>query len=438
MKIGIVGCGFSGLMTAYHLLAHGGGEIEVTVFDREFETFGAAYSTNSPSHRLNVRAKGMSAFPGSPDDFISWIERTGRAVDRNEFVPRSFYRSYLTNIKEELNSRFGDRCRWIIGEVVDGEIKDSGILLRLHNSSEYIFDKIVLALGEGKPRSLKGIDPRIIQDPWAYGPLEQVSTEKRGTEKRVILIGTGLTAVDIALSLEDSGHTGPITMISRHGLLPAIHEPVQSYKNDGLPPPWKVTSLKEMWLNLREHIERAASWQSVFEWIRPNIQEMWKNLPPEDQSTFIKRLLPFWNIHRHRMPTQVGNRINNLRESGKLQITHGEVKRIKDVGKEISVELNNEKEIRTDFVINCTGPNLYRDGSSSLLNSLFEKKLIAVGFHGLGIRANEFGAAIDPTGKIGQRIFATGGLLRGELFEITAVPDLRAQALKTAVAVLRS
>ncbi len=43
---------------------------------------GVAYGTRSPSHLLNVRAGGMSAYPERPGHFLTWARAAGDRGDR--------------------------------------------------------------------------------------------------------------------------------------------------------------------------------------------------------------------------------------------------------------------------------------------------------------------------------------------------------------------
>ena len=64
--ITIVGAGFSGTMVAAHLLREARSPLRVILIERaETAGVGIAYREQSDRHLLNVRAEGMSAFPGS-------------------------------------------------------------------------------------------------------------------------------------------------------------------------------------------------------------------------------------------------------------------------------------------------------------------------------------------------------------------------------------
>ena len=89
-SIAIVGGGASGALMTAHLLTCAGEAVRVTLIEpREQIGRGLAYATENVSHRLNVRASNMSAFPDEPDHFCNWLRANGqRGEDRFCFVPR--------------------------------------------------------------------------------------------------------------------------------------------------------------------------------------------------------------------------------------------------------------------------------------------------------------------------------------------------------------
>ena len=88
-SIAVVGGGASGALTAPHLLRHAGDDVYLTLIEPRAQIGrGLAYATENESHRLNVRASNMSAFPDDADHFWRWLRAAGHAgEDRFCFVP---------------------------------------------------------------------------------------------------------------------------------------------------------------------------------------------------------------------------------------------------------------------------------------------------------------------------------------------------------------
>src|SRR3954468_14890865 len=97
MRIAIVGAGYSGGMGAGEAARARPGAEVVLVDRRGTFAAGAAYSTTSASHLLNVRASGMSAFAEDAGHFVRWVEQEGLG-GADTFVPRLEYRRYLEGV----------------------------------------------------------------------------------------------------------------------------------------------------------------------------------------------------------------------------------------------------------------------------------------------------------------------------------------------------
>lgn len=431
-RIAVIGCGFSGLMTAYHLLAHGGESVRVTIFDPDGENFGAAYKTTCRAHVLNVRAKNMGAFPSAPGDFVEWCEKQGWGVVPDSFVRRSIYQSYLKSIKDKLIKRASHSLQ-IRTERVENVIPtDTSVIVR--SSDEALFDAVVLALGNLPPKPLPCSSPNIIQDPWAKDGLRRIPNEAS-----VAIIGIGLTGIDIVLALDELGHTGRITAFSPKGLFPLVHSSVPKYVTDSTSLPWEETRLRKMFASLRSHAERAPNWQSALEWARPHYQEMWRALSRSDQSRFLRHGNRYWNILRHRIPSQVDSRIHELLASGTLSLHSAFVNKM-SVGAngEILVSTKKETTFSVQWLINCTGPTYGETlGVSPLVDAMHRAGVVRAGPHNMGLDSTPSGEVLDASGSISRNLFVIGGLRKGVLWETTSVPDLRSQALEVALKVLQ-
>src|SRR5882757_36022 len=102
-SIAVIGGGASGALIAAHLLKACGDDVRLTLIEPRAQIGrGLAYATENESHRLNVRASNMSAFPDDPDHFWNWLRANGhRGEDRFCFVPRMVYGRYLGALVED-------------------------------------------------------------------------------------------------------------------------------------------------------------------------------------------------------------------------------------------------------------------------------------------------------------------------------------------------
>ena len=101
--IAVVGSGFSGVMTAVHLLRGPSSRpVRVLMVNRSgVMARGVAYGTSSPSHLLNVPAGKMSALPDDPGHFLRFAQSLDSSITPVSFVRRSIYGAYLEHLLSE-------------------------------------------------------------------------------------------------------------------------------------------------------------------------------------------------------------------------------------------------------------------------------------------------------------------------------------------------
>ncbi len=62
--------------------------------------------------------------------------------------------------------------------------------------------------------------------PWRGDALDGI-----GADDEVLLVGQGLTAIDLVVQLDRSGHRGTIHALSRHGHRLKVHQPTPPYRS---------------------------------------------------------------------------------------------------------------------------------------------------------------------------------------------------------------
>jgi uncharacterized NAD(P)/FAD-binding protein YdhS len=319
-SIAVVGGGASGTLIAAHLLRHAGDDVHLTLIEPRAQIGrGLAYATENESHRLNVRASNMSAFPDDPDHFWRWLRATGHAgEDRFCFVPRLVYGRYLASlIEDRLTGTDPPRLCWLRQAVVGLAESDGAVTLQFSSHETAAFDVAILCCGHEPSEQLAAPFVSPWKDPRAWN---------EAPDSTIMIMGTGLTMVDAAISLSESGHRGPIVAASRRGLLPQAHRRVETapIAQTELPPPAKLAAFLH-WLRARARNEmrRGGDWRSVIDGLRPHTQAIWRAMPSESRKRFLEHARPWWDIHRHRTAPEVEAKIRALRESGQLQVVSG-------------------------------------------------------------------------------------------------------------------
>jgi uncharacterized NAD(P)/FAD-binding protein YdhS len=260
-----------------------------------------------------------------------------------------------------------------------------------------------------------------VSSPWGEGALAGV---RPGAH--VVAIGTGLTMVDVALTLARD-RRARITAVSRHGLLPQTHGEAAATA----PCIMSARTTTELVRAVRVAASKEEDWRSVVDALRPVTADLWRSLPPSEQRRFLRHVRPYWETHRHRIPPATAETLRAMIEAGRLVVRCGHVRSIHRSGVTIDCCGNRRIYLPADTVFDCTGPALdVARSSSRLVRSLLLSGLAAADPSGLGLHAEPTGELVGAAG-----IFAVGPLVRGGAYEGTAVPELRVHAERAAAVI---
>ena len=426
--IAVVGGGLSGSALAVRLLERPG--LNVTLIDRA-GAFGRglAYSTTCDRHLLNVRAGRMSLRAEAPDHFVRWLERRGLPADPQGFARRSDYGAYVGEALAAAEERAPGRLRRVVAEVAALTPGGDGVALTLDDGTTLCADAAVLALGNPPPASLglglDQLDEAYVADPWAHDALAGI-----GADDAVLLIGTGLTAVDVLLALETRGWRGRATALSRHGLLPRAHT-ARAEHVDGASPPGGAPSQR---LGVVRRWARERPWPEVMDRLRPHGQAMWAEADAVERARFLRHLRAWWDVHRHRMAPQIAEAVERWRGEGRLQVVAGRLQTVERHGEAVEVGWRPRRALQAEtlrvrWVVNCTGPQTHpARADSPLLRGLSAQGVLRADAFGLGVDADAEGRVFDGRGALHDRLFAIGPLAKGALWEVVAAPEIRVQA----------
>ncbi|MDT7726130.1 MAG: hypothetical protein QOI21_2706 [Actinomycetota bacterium] len=427
--VAVIGAGASGALAAAHLLRAADGPSRLVLVERS-GVFGPgiAYATTDSRHLLNTPAGKMSAIETDREHFVRWARREGMDVDAASFVPRREYGRYLTaTLLDEEHSSLASTER-ITGEVSRVVPDGDAVVLWLAGGQRLRVDVVVLATGAGNGdpvgHLVAGETNRYIADPWAEGALSAV-----GDGDEVLVLGTGLTMMDLALSLTGGTRT-TVHAVSRHGLLPHPHRAASGGAVAEVPE--RAGTVGE----LLRYARRAVSadpdrWRAFVDHIRPHTAALWQQLDVEERRRFLSRINRFWDVHRHRAAPETHRKVRILSEEDRLRLHRGRVTAVRSTGSGLDVELTTRgrrRVLAVDWLVNATGfPLVLAERTDPLVRGLLAEGVARPDELGLGVGTAANGNLLAPDGQP-QRVFALGALRRGELFESTAVPEIRAQA----------
>ncbi|MFE1602669.1 FAD/NAD(P)-binding protein [Methylobacterium sp. ID0610] len=435
--VAVIGAGFSGTMAALHLsrLLPPGRPVLLCEKSAVFAR-GLAYATGCPDHLLNVRAANMSAFPDEPEDFSRWLERCGlddlagiRATPAGVFAARGLYGRYLTDLL--LGALQGPGMPRLIlenDEVVDLAPSAEGFRLTLAAGRVRPVAGVILACG-----NLQGgreLPTRYRIDPWDETPLDGLRADMP-----VLIRGSGLTMVDAVAALRRRGFSGPVVAVSRHGYLPQVHAPAPSWPAPAFDAAERL-SARALLRRVRQEVVRAVEaggdWRGVIDGLRPGSIALWQGLPLPEQRRFLRHLRSIWDVHRHRMAPPAAEIIARETRAGDLSLLRGRIEAIADQAGFATVRIRERgserrRDLSVQRIIDASGIASVAQTDDPLLRRLMQRGLVRPDAHGLGLAVAE---DFSVTGGDGAErpLWTLGPLLRGTLWECTAVPDIRGQA----------
>ncbi|HEY5316274.1 MAG TPA: FAD/NAD(P)-binding protein [Pirellulales bacterium] len=453
--IAIIGGGFSGTITAVNLARFSESPLRVCLINRGYPVGrGVAYSTRQVEHLLNVAARNMSALADHPHHFVEWLQTRSEYAEvpeaelRETYVPRRVFGDYLRGLllRYWRPTEAGARVRI---EIVDDEAVD--ILPREHGADVLLAggttieaDKVLLATGNQPPAEMPTAaagfhHPRYVENPW-----QDWSSRLPDKSEPVVLLGAGLTMVDAFLTLQAHGWQGPLTAVSRHGILPLSHFRGIEYAD--FPPPGVATlRLKELVELVEEHCGRlrglGANPAIVVDKLRPHTQRVWQNLSLDEKREFCRLHAARWNVTRHRIAQQIHQRLSTAIADGALRVVKGSICGLHGTGQGVGVVVEHapgrQRTIEAGLVINCTGPCAsFSAVAAPLLQKLLGSGRVQVDALDMGVEIEADFAVVEPDGSRSSCLYAMGPLVKGVLWETTAVPELRSQAFRVAQVLL--
>lgn len=451
-KVAIIGGGFSGTMAAVNLARLSTGPLCIQLINDKYPLGrGVAYGTKREEHLLNVAARNMSAVPDHANHFLDWLRTRVDYSDlpdpqlRETYVPRQIYgdylRSILANYMQPIDNHHPAEIHVIESEAIDIETRFDGCAeITLKDGTIIEADRVLLATGNQPPPpvSFSGnpfSHPAYSPDPWGNW-MESIPDPSQD----IIVLGTGLSMIDVFLTLSEKDWNGNIIAVSHNGMIPQAHFRGIEYP-DFLPPEPESLGLEKLVELLEKHcrqLQRIGENPGiVVDRLRPHTQRIWQQFLLSEKQEFLKRYAARWNVIRHRIAQPVHQRVNEAITEGRLRVVRGSITDLGELKDNVVVTLQNkageEQRLKGGLVINCTGPNSgFSVTTVPLFQNLLKRGLIRPDELDMGIDVAANFAVFDPDGNQSDFLYAIGPLMKGTLWETTAVPELRGQAMRVA------
>ena len=470
-RIAIVGGGFSGASAAVQFVRKSRGPLAVTLIEPRAEVGpGLAYSKRDPDHRLNAPMANHSIDPQDDTHFARWCEAASLfehdpealAAGGKAFVRRGDYGRYLAEAVREHSSwpATGSTIRHLRASASGAEVAGERIVVHTDRGAALESDMLIVATGNPLPRRPAAFGlvaaevPALVVDPLEPGRLHGIDPTAR-----VLVVGSGLTALDVLSTLLRNGHRSGIVVVSRHGLRPRpyadaggspglaapalaqtrpldrILGPVPAYLLAGDAAP----TVRGLTRSMRDRIRRLQAegqgWQVGFDELREVVWQVWPRLSVAEKRRFLQRLRPWYDAHRFRAPPQNDRLVRAAEAEGRIEFRRARLltvapipgEKTLQVGLRLAGHVGEVAEV-FDHVVNCSGFDTASPAQGNpFLASLLKEGCLQADPCGLGFHVDANCCAIDASGQAQSRLRVIGPPTAGSFGDPLGVVFIAAQ-----------
>ena len=443
--IAIVGGGFCGTLLAIQLLRMGLAKNDVIVLIEQSQRMGPglAYSIEDECCLLNVPAGNMSAFPDDSGHFVCYCQAIDSNIRSSSFVPRRLYGQYIEQLLRDTETQYPQQLQRVHASARDLErISGNRYRLDFAEHPSIFANKVVLALGHFASQPLaafKSLPADRVIAPWDAEQFQKIPVELP-----VAILGTGHTAIDTLLRLQVNSAVQKVYLISRRGLLPNSHRLATSVVDAQFPnwlkhvPATARAYTSALRAQIKKHRQDGGDWRDIFNQIRAHTAVLWQMLPTNERARFLRQLLPYWDVHRHRLALSVGKQIEKLQQQETIDVIAGRIESAKMHGKLIELQYRDRasqemKSIEVGAVIHCTGPNYdLSTMSDPLVRNLIWRNYLQQDPLKIGLMLDGLYQLQHPNQPMQQHLYYIGPMLKARFWESIAVPELRVHVQRLA------
>ena len=446
--ITIVGGGFCGVVAAIHVLrSRQSLPTRLVLVERSPDIArGATYARRPHPFILNVPAARMSATPSDPNEFLAFAQTRLPDATAEDFLSRELYGDYLEATLQQaslLAGLNGIRFERLHDEVIDLDACDKPTRYRLTLASGVVLnsDEVVLALGNPPAAPLPIADRSanaLSVNPW--NP-EQWSA----SQAPIFVLGSGLTMVDTVSALNARSSDREIHVLSRHGLLPLSQtdvgqsSPLDPALDEALRHAPSLRAIVRTVTAVARRVDaEGGDWRDVVMHVRHAVPTLWRRLTLIERQRFLRHVRPYWDVHRHRVPTPARATLERLQATRRLTIHAGYLRHVEATLGGIRVQWRPRgattlRELLVERVFNCTGPDYdVTRCQDPLWVALRERGYAKADALRLGIETDDRLALINTAGVAMSGLYYVGPMLRATYWEATAVAELRGHAARLA------
>jgi len=475
-KIAVIGGGPAGLSVCHQLVRHLGDVRENPIYIKVYEKGetigpGLPYLDREEALTLTFPIRFMDISNNGKRDFRGFLSSTiGQEID--EYPQRYLFGDYL-----ELYSKTLKEDAYELGIVIEYATKNEvfdisendGLFKVFSNDGAENFGQVVLCTGHMPSDNYAFFlsEKNYFHNPWSFDRYKMIDPESN-----ICILGSRLTAIDVALYLKSVGHKGGVTMFSRSGRLPIVlsndipqyqlkHISIDSCKKAAAKTDGKLRlqALFRMFLKELKEAEKdygsnisyrdsfailfgkdpkssikhslelaerdSIPWQRVFISFYYILPDIWMMLSDSERKRFMEL---YYSTYMTFIAFPISNarKISDLLHSGELEIRGGLVS-VEKRGDKFSISTNS-KVFQYDYIINGTGPG-YNSDMVPLFRRLRKRNILERhAFGGVKIDPNSYRVIGSASTLSLHNIYAVGELVKGTFLATTDMSQLNNHA----------
>ena len=420
---------------------------------------GLAYSSDDPDHRLNGTAATHAVDPADPEEFARWCAE--QRIDHDDpdavapggtlFVRRRDFGRFVAQAFAQEARRGGpSRVRHLRDEAIDATLQPQEAAITTRSGATLPCDVLIVATGNAPSRFPAALWPEAATHPGMIDPWELERIRAIDRAARVLVLGTGLTALDVITTLLRAGHRATITAVSPHNLRPRAHRPAfdmppalpaagMLQRIDGPVPAFVrdiAASMRATTLTraLRRQIAAARanneSWYATFDAFRDPLWQVWTALHAREKRRILRHAGRWYDVHRFRAPPQNDAIVQAAEREGRVAFRAAKLRSIacgNDHGVVVALHETATGRVRTEkfgAIVNCTGLDAGAGATTNpLLASLCRQGWLVPDATGVGFAVDaqcrpisRDGTASDVLRVIGPPTAGTFGDPLGAIF----------------------
>lgn len=449
-KVAIIGMGSSGMgvLAAYEKEVDPS-LVSIDCYDSS-DSMGRGYPYREDSNHLllNLKTRKLSYDYENNDDLADWLDSEG--IEKPVYTPRPVFGDYTKSRMNASAKNF--EANLIEEKIVRIDKNDDKWELETEAGETRIYDRVHLCFGELNQNDYYNLAdyPNYINN--IYPVSEKLKDIESGN---ILVIGAGLSGVDVSTYLLNENKGDFITMFSRTCVIPTVRvDPVDAKVNiftmerleEHLANNYNRMTFKEfdeLFLEeleshgidfnkftefhmcggiegLRRNIENPddlAIVQAILPPMNDQFNRVWDSLPDRCRLAFKEKYHPLLTLNRSPLPLESAEILIKAEEEKRFNMVKG-VKDIKYTGGNYQLILNDDSVygLEYDYAINATGLDIFMrkiEDVNPLLAQMLNKRYVGLSQYGGLAAVPETMEVISPRYGSLDNLHAHGVLVSG-------------------------